>query len=205
MSLSGSQPISKALKAGTKLVHRSAENVHFVRDFLKGSVPKDSYIELLRALYHVYHAIEVGLDSLPEHLKHCDFAVLRRAPALLEDLTFYLGSDTRKMLEKPPSAAAQQYVERVNRLSREDPVMLLAHAYTRYLGDLSGGQILARAASKAYKLPEGKGAAFYNFDAIGSSPTDMKNFKKAYRSSLDALHLSAEKADVVVHEANIAF
>jgi len=63
----------------------------------------------------------------------------------------------------------------------------------------------ARAASKAYKLPEGKGAAFYTFDGVGSSPTDMKAFKKAYRSSLDALQLTAEKADAVVHEANMAF
>ena len=68
------------------MVHRSAENVHFVRDFLKGSVKKESYIELLRALYHVYHAMETGLRELPEHLKHRDFSVLERSDALAADL-----------------------------------------------------------------------------------------------------------------------
>jgi len=196
-----SQPISKALKAGTKLVHRSAENVHFVRDFLKGSVPKESYIELLRSLYHVYRAMEEGLECLPSHLKHCDFTVIYRAETIASDLRFYTGTPDIGQ----PSAGAQQYVDRMRLLAREDPLLLLAHAYTRYLGDLSGGQILARAAAKAYNLPEGTGAEFYRFEKIGSSPADLKAFKKVYRSSFDALQLSASRADALVQEANRAF
>jgi len=200
------EPLSKSLKAGTKLVHRSAENVHFVRDFLKGSVKKESYIELLRALHHVYYALEQGLRDLPKSLRHADFSVLERADTLEADLRYYLGTADGEAVDfGTPSPGAKQYVDQVLVLAREDPLMLLAHAYTRYLGDLSGGQILARSASKAYGLPEGKGASFYTFERIGSSPADLKAFKKAYRTSLDALHLSAKRADDLVQEAGKAF
>jgi len=201
-----SEPISKALKAGTKIVHRSAENVHFVRDFLKGSVTKESYIELLRALYHAYRAMEEGLECLPLHLKHCDFTAIYRAETIASVLRFYTGTPAGQVVDLgQPSAAAQQYVDRLRLLAREDPLLLLAHAYTRYLGDLSGGQILARAAANAYNLPDGKGAEFYRFEKIGSSPADLKAFKKAYRSSFDALQLSVPRADALVKEANTAF
>jgi hypothetical protein len=104
-----------------------------------------------------------------------------------------------------PSPAAKQYVERIEYLKGHSPTLIIAHAYTRYLGDLSGGQILARAASKAYGLPEGVGTAFYCFDGIGSDPADIKAFKKSYRASLDALRLSAVEADAMVSEASNAF
>jgi len=61
------------------------------------------------------------------------------------------------------------------------------------------------AASKAYGLPEGRGVAFYKFERIGSSPADLKSFKKMYRSSLDALQVSTAQADEIVREANLAF
>jgi heme oxygenase len=180
--------------------------VHFVRDFLKGSVSRESYIELLRALYHVYSTLEDALRQLPVHLRHCDFAVLERAGTLEADLRYYLNTADGDSVDfGKPSAAAQQYIDQVKLLATEDPLMLLAHAYTRYLGDLSGGQILARSAAKAYGLPDGIGTSFYKFEAVGNSPADLKAFKKVYRSSLDALQVSASRADALVQEANKAF
>lgn len=201
------EPLSKSLKAGTKTVHRAAENVHFVRDFLSGAVPKSSYIEFLFALHPVYDALECALDSLPLKLRHADFAVLRRAQTLMADLRYYLNlSNSEALPIMPPSLAAQQYIQHLQDLAKHRPLMLLAHAYTRYLGDLSGGQILARAAAKAYGLPtDGRGASFYRFEGIGESAQDLKAFKRSYRASLDELRLGAEEADALVEEANVAF
>jgi heme oxygenase len=187
-------------------VHRAAENVRFVRDFLKGKVPKDSYIELLTSLFHVYKAMERAIANLPAHLRHCDFSVLRRTETLEADLRYYTGTTAEQTLEVgAPSVATRQYIERLERLAIEDPVLILAHAYTRYLGDLSGGQILARTAVKTYGLPAGKGVAFYNFEEVGTSAPQVKAFKREYRSSLDALRFSARQADALVEEANVAF
>jgi len=200
------EPLSKTLKSGTKTVHRAAENVRFVRDFLKGKVPKESYIELLTSLFHVYSAMEKAIDSLPANLCHCNFGVLRRTETLEADLRYYTGTAQGQTLQVgPPSVAARQYVERLERLAMEDPLLILAHLYTRYLGDLSGGQILARTAVKTYTLSTGEGISFYNFEQIGTSASQVKAFKREYRSSLDALQLSTLQADALVEEANVAF
>merc|ERR1719253_1919132 len=125
-------PLSKSLKAGTRAVHRAAENVRFVRDFLKGAVPLDSYLELLKALYHVYSALEKGLRALPDELKHQDFEVVARTEALAVDLRKLMGVAPGADLDVgPPSQSAAAYVQRLERLSRDQPFLVLAHAYTR--------------------------------------------------------------------------
>jgi hypothetical protein len=45
--------------------------------------------------------------------------------------------------------------------------LLLAHAYVRYLGDLSGGQIIGGRIKRAYGLKGKEGIAFYDFSAKG--------------------------------------
>lgn len=202
----GAAQLSQSLKAGTKTVHRAAENVRFVRDFLKGAVPKDSYVELLKALYFVYAAMEEALARLPARLQHIDFGAVHRAESLEEDLRFYLGVPPGAPLDLgEPSPATGAYVARLEELAANEPHLVLAHAYARYLGDLSGGQILARAAKKAYGLEGGRGQAFYRFERVGTSPAEVKEFKRSYRTSLDGLRLSAGDADGIVAEAGTAF
>jgi len=64
-------------------------------------------------------------------------------------------------------------------LSSEDPTRLLAHSYVRYMGDLSGGQIIRWKLQKAYGLNEtGGGLTFYEFD----TPTNDGGVKKEIAS-----------------------
>jgi len=79
---------------------------------------------------------------------------------------------------------------------------LIGHHYTRYIGDLSGGQILKGIAEKAMTdLPEGEGLHFYDFDDI----EDAKEYKNEYRATLDALELDQSQIDAIISEANYAF
>ena len=74
--------------------------------------------------------------------------------------------------------------------------------FFRYLGDLSGGQILKTMAVKSYELPEnGDGVRFYEFKNI----PDLVEFKNAYRTKLDSLEVDRETADNLVEEAKVAF
>jgi heme oxygenase len=63
------------------------------------------------------------------------------------------------------------YVDRLAYLGRpdaspEEVALLVAHAYVRYLGYLSGGEAVRRKISKAYQLYDhGDGIAFYNFNS----------------------------------------
>lgn len=53
--------LSKELKKGTKSVHREAENVHFVKNFVKGKVERELYKMLLSVLYHVYRQVIIDV------------------------------------------------------------------------------------------------------------------------------------------------
>ena len=48
-------------------------------------------------------------------------------------------------------------------LSRDEPALLVSHAYVRYLGDLNGGQVLQRVVTGNAGLGSGIGTRFYEF------------------------------------------
>ena len=74
------------------------------------------------------------------------------------------------------------------------------HHYTRYLGDLSGGQILRNIAKNSLKLNDG-GLDFYEFPEI----ENKKEFKDHYRATLNTLPVSESQLSAIVSEANYAF
>lgn len=77
----------------------------------------------------------------------------------------------------------------------------MAHAYTRYLGDLSGGQVLGRIAQKSMKLSSSDGLSFFAFPGV-SSPN---LFKQLYRSRMNSVELTEEQRSEVLGEAVRAF
>ena len=95
----------------------------------------------------------------------------------------------------------EHLLSRIEELGATAPELLVGHHYTRYLGDLSGGQILSTIASRAMNLTDDQGLAFYRFEAID----DEKAFKDTYRAALDALPVDQAMADRIVAEANEAF
>jgi heme oxygenase len=152
-------------------------------------------------LYFVYAAMEEAMQQLKEHpvMGKMYFPELNRKESLEQDLVYYYGSNWRE--EAKPSEATQAYVAEIQKVAQEDPELLIAHLYTRYIGDLSGGQILKKIAVNAMNLNEGEGTNFYEFAQI----PDEKAFKNMYRSTLDSLPINAAKADAIVEEANAAF
>lgn len=77
----------------------------------------------------------------------------------------------------------------------------MAHAYTRYLGDLSGGQVLGRIAQKSMGLKSSEGLSFFAFPGV-SSPN---LFKQLYRSRMNSVELTEEQRNGVLEEAVRAF
>lgn len=189
------------LREGTKKSHSMAENMGFVRCFLRGVVEKNSYRRLVANLYFVYSAMEAEMDKLLDHpiVSQIRFPELDRKQALEQDLAYYFGSNWRDTVA--PSPVAQEYVARIQEIARTEPELLVAHSYTRYLGDLSGGQILKKIAVTAMGLQEGQGTAFYEFAQV----SDEKAFKTQYRATLDGLAVDEATADRIVDEANAAF
>lgn len=196
-----SHQLATLLREGTKESHTMAENVGFIKSFLAGVVEKKSYRKLVGNFYFVYAAIEAEFERHRDHpvLGELYFPELWRTGTLEEDLAFYYGQDWRD--EVQPSPACIEYLECIKKVSNEQPELLVAHAYTRYLGDLSGGQILKNIAKRAMGLEDGRGLNFYEFEAIPNPGP----FKNKYRAAMDDLPVSADMAQKIVAEANHSF
>ena len=188
------------LKEGTKESHSAAENTKFVASFLMGVVDYEEYRKLLTNFYYVYDTMEQRIreseDPMVQAIKSED---LERKEAIERDLEYYYGPDWKE--KQTPSEACNTYCYRINEIAEKDPYLLIAHHYTRYIGDLSGGKILKEIAARVLKPPVGKGLDFYEFPSI----PDAKLFKQNYRACLDNLGTDSSQENALIAEANYAF
>uniref|UniRef100_A0A8C3VVZ7 Heme oxygenase 1 n=1 Tax=Catagonus wagneri TaxID=51154 RepID=A0A8C3VVZ7_9CETA len=195
--------LSELLKEGTKEAHDRAENTQFVKDFLKGNIRKELFKLATAALYFTYSALEEEMDRNRDHPAFAPlyFPVeLHRREALIKDLEYFYGEDWEEQAQC--SKATRKYVERIHYVGQNEPELLVAHAYTRYMGDLSGGQVLKKVAQRALKLPStGEGTQFYLFENVDNA----QQFKQFYRARMNALDLNLKTKEKIVEEANKAF
>jgi heme oxygenase len=193
--------LATQLREGTSKSHSMAENVSFVKSFLGGVLDKNSYKKLVSNLYFVYSTMEEEMEKHKENtlLKPIYFPELNRKENLEKDLKYYFGTDWKSSIAI--SDATQAYVDRIKTVSQQKPELLIAHAYTRYLGDLSGGQLLKKIAQRAMNLPDREGLYFYEFDAI----QDEQEFKQKYKKALDSIPLDHSALNQIISEANVSF
>ncbi|PYE15388.1 heme oxygenase [Williamsia limnetica] len=189
--------VSARLRAATAVAHERAEGSAFVEQLLGGRLDVAAYYAMAAQLYFVYDELEIVGDGL--HHDRVGGAVhderLRRAPRLLADLT-ELGIGAEDMVPLPATLA---YVAQI-RATAGDPVAFVAHHYTRYLGDLSGGQVIRSRMKLHYGLADGA-LSFYVFDGIDK----LKLFKDDYRATLDGLELTEPDIIRLLDEAVRAF
>lgn len=196
--------LSVALREGTRSEHEAAEGTAFVDDLLRGRLDVAAYIDLAVQQQAIYAALEAAGTDLARHDDRARPLVmdeLRRVPAIAADLHHLLGRTPDLGGTRHPRvlAATRDYAVQL-RATGTDLTRWVAHAYTRYLGDLSGGQVIHRALQRHYGLDEA-GLSFYRFPG----PPGVKVLRDLYRARLDALPLTAEEHDDVVAEARRAF
>ena len=210
------------LDDGTRKSHSMAENTQFVSGFFKGLADRDSYRSLITSLYFVYEAMEEAMDkSLEDGVRTLDYPALRRLDSLKKDMDFFYGEKWQH--DVLPSPAAEAYVARIVDIAQTKPYLMIAHQYTRYLGDLFGGQMVCRSqywsfhrfaqnsqyfslqmggmASRSLSLENGDGTAFYTFDDIPST----KDFITEWYTRLNELDLTQQQKEEIVDEANLVF
>lgn len=192
-------PLSTLLREGTRAEHEAAEGSRFVEHLLGGELTVDAYVDLALQLLPVY----VALEDVAEEVRRTPagasvvFDELRRVPALQSDLAHLLGPDWRSRAVALPDAEA--YADRI-RAGAGEVGAYVAHSYTRYLGDLSGGQVIGRMVQRHYGVAD-QGVSFYAFAEVPKP----KPFKDLYRSRVDALDLTDAAREAVVEEARAAF
>ncbi|NJP44703.1 biliverdin-producing heme oxygenase [Actinacidiphila epipremni] len=195
-------PFSAVIRDASRQQHTEAENSRFMSDLLGGRLGVTAYARLTEQLWYVYRALEDAADTLAGDPVAGPFLrpELRRVPSLERDLEHLLGDGWRQRASPLPATA--RYAARITRAAEEWPAGYVAHHYTRYLGDLSGGQVIRGIAEKAWDLPhKGDGVRFYVFEAIGNPAA----FKREYRELLDALPVGELERQRVVEECRQAF
>jgi heme oxygenase (biliverdin-producing, ferredoxin) len=188
------------LKAATQADHTAAEESAFATELLGGRMPLAAYVDLLRQSHPVYEVLEqaVAAHAGTPEVRPFLHPGLARLPALDADLEFLAGPGWRAELDVLPATA--RYVERIRSVADDWPAGLVAHHYLRYLGDLSGGQIIRRIVGRTYGLDD-RGTRFYVFDEIPKP----KPFKDAYRAALDAAPWDDAEQRRVIEEVSLAF
>lgn len=196
--------LSSQLRERTQQSHTTAENTAFMKCFMKGIVERDVLRKLFADLYFVYSALEAELQRHRSHpiVGKIYFPELNRTENLAKDLAFYYGENWQNQITASPAGVI--YHDRITTLSETDPVLLIAHSYTRYMGDLSGGQSLKNVIRTALSLPANQGTHFYEFEHIATLE-EKRNFKERYRHALDELILDDTTIDRIVDESNFAF
>ena len=196
-----SNNLASKLRTKTQKAHTAAENVGFMKCFVNGVVDRECFANFLGNLYFVYSELEAAVERYQNHpiVGKIYFPELNRKSNLEADLEFYYGKNWKQKIT--PSPITQNYVNHIRKIAASSPELLIGHTYTRYMGDLSGGQMLQKIAQSTLKLEGYQGTSFYHFEQI----PDKKAFKNKYREALDALPVDDITAEKIVTEANHAF
>ncbi|MFD9424609.1 MULTISPECIES: heme oxygenase (biliverdin-producing) [unclassified Streptomyces] len=195
-------PFSTLIRTASHEQHVEAETSTFMSDMLGGRLGVDAYTRYTEQLWFVYRALEEGAEALRADPVAGPFiqTELMRSAELERDLAHLAGPGWREGLEPLPATAA--YADRVAECARTWPAGYIAHHYTRYLGDLSGGQIIRDTAERTWGFArKGDGVRFYVFEEI-SNPAA---FKRGYREMLDAVNADDLEKQRIIDECKRAF
>jgi len=155
--------------------HKSAERQEFVKIMFSGNIHPDFYATFLANQHPMYEFLELHsmlygvVSGMPEEF--------RRAPAINRDLQELWTKEERPTI----LPVVDEYLNHIRILSATNTQLLMAHIYVRHMGDLAGGQMIAK------RVP-GSGK-FYQFE-------NPDKLKEEIRNRID---------DSLADEANICF
>lgn len=192
--------LADAMRERTRSLHARAERSGMVNEVLRGCADRNGYALLLRNLLPAYRELEAGLDRhrTAPGLRLVVQTAVYRASAIQSDLVALCGETWEATLSLLP--ASERYAGRISEVAEGDATRLIAHAYARYLGDLSGGQILRERLARSLGLGE-HALSYCAFPDIA----DLSAFKGAYRDALDRAAIEISDIYGVIDEAEIAF
>lgn len=149
--------------------HKNAERHRFAKYLISGKMNKEHYATYLYNLYPQYNTLEMIANSL-------DLLDVSVSSRMFDDFVELALPDKPKTF-----VSTNNYVKYLDSI-KDDSRAVMAHVYVRHMGDLSGGQLIAK------RVP-GK-ATMYEFDQ------DVAMLKAKIRARCD---------DSMAEEANRCF
>lgn len=162
-----------SLKDLTYEEHRHAETRPFVKVLFSGKVDTQLYATYLYNQFPMYEVLEVC--TMPHGILN-DVPGILRSKSIRSDFEEIWKGDSNP----PLCPVVNEYIKYILSI-KEDPKKLMSHIYVRHMGDLAGGQMIAK------RVP-GSGK-YYQFDNV-----DI--MKEKIRSKID---------DSMADEAKVCF
>jgi heme oxygenase len=174
--------LSQTLKDRTHQIHTQTENSHFIQRLFSGRAEQVEYAIYLQSLYSIYSALETALKTHAHHpdLRYLYDTRLFRTESIQKDLVHWQRNPDKDLLPQAVQVATAKYVHRIQSLSQDTPSLLASHSYVRYMGDMSGGQILKKRLASMFQVEQG--LEFYDF-----SDMEIAKAKVEFRQGLDQI------------------
>jgi heme oxygenase len=192
----GFGPRVRRLHGRIGAAHHQAEGMSFSRSLLAGQAHPLQLAALIRALAPAYDLIEARGPLLAAALGAEGFpwVDLARRQALQQDI-----ARLAVVPATPASAAAEIWLEHLQRLAQQAPHRFMAHVYVRYGGDLSGGQQLAE---QAKAILAGQGLPPLQFWEFQRS---IPALKQGLHDAIERMELSEDEEQELLEESVVAF
>lgn len=196
MNTAQQEPLSIQLRQSTAAAHTDAEGSAFIKKLFSGTCTEQEYYHYLWSLHAMYTTLENELEKNKTNAVAAlvYFPELFRKESLAADLLEW--SNFKTDIPKGLQSAINLYVNHLQKLGEHNPELLVSHAYVRYMGDLSGGQILAKILNR--RFTDARGLNFYNYQI-----EDVKLMKAMYRNHLDQVPQNLSES--MCREADLAF
>jgi heme oxygenase len=195
----GAERLSVRVRRGTRAEHDAAQRSGFLDALAAGRLPWEAYADLTAQHWFVYEALEAAGATMADDPVVAAFLFdeLLRRPALEHDLRYLYGPGWADHITALP--ATTTYCTRLRDVAGGAATGFVAHHYTRYIGDLSGGQYLGPAIARVYGL-NGDGHRFFAFPGV-----DPAAFKSYYRGLLDTTPWSPAEQEAFLAEVAEAY
>ncbi|MGL4739449.1 MAG: heme oxygenase (biliverdin-producing) [Sarcina sp.] len=187
------------MRTSNKNLHTVAETTGFNARLVAGNATRESYAEFLFNTKAAYDAIERNLDKYSdvEGIKPFVTKDLYRAELMEKDLRVLLGDKYDEMSLLP---SAKAYVARIDEIAEKNPMLIVAHAYTRFLADLFGGRTIYQIVKDSYKI-EDAALNYFSFPEISNPQARAME----YIGNLSNMNLSEEVQELFLNEIANAY
>lgn len=200
------EKFSARLRQGTATIHDDVEHTDFMVDLMEGRLDAEAYATLLTQYEVIYAALEERARAFADDPVFAAFhdPRLDRHARIVADLAALkssgvtVGSGPGSAVDSGVVPSARDYALRLSAI--ETPEAMIAHHYTRYLGDLSGGQAIGTLMARHYGIGA-EALTMWDFSALGKT----KPYKDDYRGRLDEIAATGGDEQAVLDETIAAF
>lgn len=185
------RPLGQRLKEDNWDLHQQAERDTLPQHLVQGTIPRETYVELLGQMWLVAKALDGAIvetrESVPV-LKELVADIQLQTPYLEEDLAHW-GVDTQTL---SPMAGTAGLIEDIERSKTESPIRLFGLHYVRE-GANNGNKYVAMKMRRAWGIEDTAG--FRYLDPYGDQ---QRPLWESFKTRLDTIELTeSEKTEIV--------